>query len=1498
VAEFFKGYEWIICLNLTLRAVPKKLLNLIMNPIALLKWSRTIVNSVIYVGVGISLLILSSVAILNYWVVPNVTNWRSSIEQLASDYIGATVKISQIKSDSTGLIPSFVIEGLTLKSLSTSGEDEVLNIPKVSFGFSLVSIMRLSFDQILVEGPNLSLTRDSTGRIVMAGLPTPSGSDKNGADWFFSQSNIQVQRASILWNDQTGNYKPIEFTDVDIILASGLKSHFIKLEATPPQIYGKRFSLQGNFTESLLSAHAGDFKYWSGNAQLTLPEIDLALAQEQLPHNDALAIESAKGWLRIEAGFKKGRVTQLTADLNFPEISSNYDKIYKINLKDVGGRLALNIDPKKREFKSVDFKCTTQDGAVWNFNNAYFSWTSAPIKPTTGSQANPLPLTGTGNPLLGNIFPDFSESGYGEVGIDKATLGPIKNQLKNVSSEFKIFQNLKDMEIEGELSKFKVSWSFDGKNSRDFMAQGDVSNFKFDRAPNQEVSFLKGVPGVENANIHFNVQEASGSAVVAIENGSITLSRFLDEPTIKLKEAHAQLNWFEKNSEKESEFGLRIEKANFVNEDGQGRFDLNWISKKSAGSDIKEVIDLNGTLDKVQANQVYKYLPNKIDLKVRKHLQDSVTQGALNEVAVKIKGPLDKFPFINPKDGEYRISAHAKDLSYQYPVNNSTDLKGGVQAKVWPGFIHLNTELIIDRKSINIKKATTKLATPMANSIEVTDLSAEIPDYFKPVVILKSKAKGPLSDVLKVISTTSIAELLGASLTNSQASGGSFCEYFLNLNLPLSDLSQSKITGGIIFANNDLLLSPNLPVLNKVRGTLNFNETGFSLNGVKARILGSETKFDGGLKFGADRPELNVDNSTLKIQGQISSDGLRQVKEIPALIKASKYLSGQTNYSASAVVRKGQIDLELNSSLQGMAILLPAPLGKSGDSQLPLKLVMSELPETVPPNKVLPLATTPIPSVQNSPIAVTNNTALSQVLSRKVFKTSLFVGQILSMSMLTDFSPEPVSVVNRNPRQPNLNTNLSPNPNSNPSVNSSTALFTSAWIGVSSISPPQIPPQLEPGVFVSVELPKLDADTWERVITDSLGPTEPVKEGNKENTKNSKKDEASSPAVQSRSFPIGLKIKAGEMVYSRRSIHQVSLDANYQEVQPNGQWHLNINSTEAKGAVDYKMASASTASKIYARMSLLNIPPTEVDSVDSLLNEKDTLMPTLDIGIDELEIKGKKLGHAEIEAINQIQSDGRKEWRINKFNLSVPEGKFQANGVWALMKNSEKLQNAKKTTLNFTLDVDDAGLLLDRFGTKGAVAGGKGKLVGQVSWLGSPIQHDYSSLAGNFNVNIEKGSFLKTEPGAARLLGVLNLQALPRRLFLDFKDIFSDGFSFDLFRGDVIIESGIAKTNNLQMKSVNAAILMEGSTDITKETQRIKVVVIPEIDAGTASLVVAAINPIVGITSYLAQYFLKKPISQAATKDFLIEGTWSDPVVTKIDSKFENKTDTKPTNKQ
>jgi uncharacterized protein YhdP len=151
---------------------------------------------------------------------------------------------------------------------------------------------------------------------------------------------------------------------------------------------------------------------------------------------------------------------------------------------------------------------------------------------------------------------------------------------------------------------------------------------------------------------------------------------------------------------------------------------------------------------------------------------------------------------------------------------------------------------------------------------------------------------------------------------------------------------------------------------------------------------------------------------------------------------------------------------------------------------------------------------------------------------------------------------------------------------------------------------------------------------------------------------------------------------------------------------------------------------------------------------------------------------------------------------------------------------------------------------------------------------------------------MEGGQFLKADPGLAKLLGVLSLQSLPRRLALDFRDVFSEGFTFDFVRGDITIERGIAFTNNLQMKGVNAAVLMEGKADIAQETQNLRVLVVPEINAGTASLVASVINPAIGLGSFLAQLFLRQPLMKAATQEFHVDGTWTDPRVTRVGRGF------------
>ena len=304
------------------------------------------------------------------------------------------------------------------------------------------------------------------------------------------------------------------------------------------------------------------------------------------------------------------------------------------------------------------------------------------------------------------------------------------------------------------------------------------------------------------------------------------------------------------------------------------------------------------------------------------------------------------------------------------------------------------------------------------------------------------------------------------------------------------------------------------------------------------------------------------------------------------------------------------------------------------------------------------------------------------------------------------------------------------------------------------------------------------------------------------------------------------------------------------------------------------------------------MPPSSADTdtdtdtaaaVEALLNEQPGSLPALDIAVSDFHLRGRALGRLEVIATNHGSEGAQREWHLQTFNLTTPEAALHATGNWALLNPASTSPDAqRRTVLNFQLDINDSGALLQRFGMAEVIRRGKGQMRGQVRWRGAPLSPDYASMNGQINLNFESGQFLKAEPGLAKLLSVLSLQSLPRRLTLDFRDVFSQGFAFDFVRGDVTLSEGIASTNNLQMKGVNAAVLMEGSANVAHETQNLHVVVVPEINAMSASLVATAINPVVGLGSFLAQMFLRGPLMQAATQEFSIDGTWAEPRVERI----------------
>jgi uncharacterized protein YhdP len=275
----------------------------------------------------------------------------------------------------------------------------------------------------------------------------------------------------------------------------------------------------------------------------------------------------------------------------------------------------------------------------------------------------------------------------------------------------------------------------------------------------------------------------------------------------------------------------------------------------------------------------------------------------------------------------------------------------------------------------------------------------------------------------------------------------------------------------------------------------------------------------------------------------------------------------------------------------------------------------------------------------------------------------------------------------------------------------------------------------------------------------------------------------------------------------------------------------------------------------------------------------------MDVVIDDLEWRGLKLGRVELQAVNRGGGGAApREWRLQRLQVRVPEATLEANGQWSAVPPSAQ----RRMALEFQLSLADSGALLERLGHGKILAGGKGRLQGQLAWSGSPLSPDVASLDGQMSVALESGQILKVDAGAARLLGVLTLQSLPRRLLLDFRDLYQEGFAFDNVAGELRLASGVAHVNSLRMRGVQATVLMEGRADLERETQDLRVFVVPEINAGTASLAFAAINPAIGLGTFLAQWLLRRPLIAANTREFHVTGGWADPKIERVERKSSN----------
>jgi uncharacterized protein YhdP len=252
----------------------------------------------------------------------------------------------------------------------------------------------------------------------------------------------------------------------------------------------------------------------------------------------------------------------------------------------------------------------------------------------------------------------------------------------------------------------------------------------------------------------------------------------------------------------------------------------------------------------------------------------------------------------------------------------------------------------------------------------------------------------------------------------------------------------------------------------------------------------------------------------------------------------------------------------------------------------------------------------------------------------------------------------------------------------------------------------------------------------------------------------------------------------------------------------------------------------------------------------------------------------RRLGRVELSAVRA--PDGLVARRIATRSASF---QIDGDGAWRVEGVDPRRQD---TRLALTLQGKDIRDALERLGYDPAMSGDKVRVTANLTWPGGPGADFLKTASGRIGVELERGQVLNVEPGGGRILGLLSVTALPRRLALDFRDVFKEGLAFDSIRGDFRVESGNAYTCNLGLSGPGADIGIIGRTGLGSQDYDQLAVVRPQVSSVLAVGGAVLGGPVGGVTMLLISQIFRKPLSTLGESYYRVSGGWDQPDVVRV----------------
>lgn len=317
-----------------------------------------------------------------------------------------------------------------------------------------------------------------------------------------------------------------------------------------------------------------------------------------------------------------------------------------------------------------------------------------------------------------------------------------------------------------------------------------------------------------------------------------------------------------------------------------------------------------------------------------------------------------------------------------------------------------------------------------------------------------------------------------------------------------------------------------------------------------------------------------------------------------------------------------------------------------------------------------------------------------------------------------------------------------------------------------------------------------------------------------------------------------------------------------------GDWELGIAGERALGSVRFDSGNSA----VVAQFERLHVPEYSPGS-GSEFRLSPRLLPTVHVYVGDLRIGPARLGQARLEAFPDAEG-----LRIGLLEARSPDLEVRARGQWLATGG------AGESRFNIRFSSENLGRMLSGLGYAGLIDGGQTFADIEARWAGAPYVFALDRVNGTMDVSVGQGRFLDVDPGAGRIFGLLSLRELPRRLTLDFRDLFQTGMSFDRIQGRFQLADGNAWTEGLTVRSPAADILIIGRTGLASRDYDQQVMVSPHVTGVLPVIGGLAAGPVGAAAGFLAQGMAQSAddIERSSRVHYSVVGSWEKPVVARL----------------